>query len=270
MSRGAAARRRRTDAESWLAVCGPGECTDNNDNDNDNEIDNDRSRQEIEGLRGKVAEVEGWYRLLQEDHLALQKSHDRTGRRAVELQAEVNRLEAENHELGAWLSRLGAAGEAPREHHGDSKMNRFASFVREVRNHRWTAAAVMAIVTLLARDAAVQGLAARAVDRARQAVGAGNDPARDPATSGFLRYAAMINSRDQLERTRRLYNEGEASLKGDALLEAQDSLRAAKARYREARLAFLPELARQCERARVALPAEAAEALAALDRGARE
>jgi hypothetical protein len=74
----------------------------------------------------------------------------------------------------------------------------------------------------------------------------------------------MINARDQLERVRKAYNEGEGTLKGDALLAAQDRLRAAKTRYREARLAFLPELAKRCELARIAVPAESAQALASL------
>ena len=40
-----------------------------------------------------------------------------------------------------------------------------------------------------------------------------------------------------------------------------DRLRTAKRRYREARLAFWPELAEQCKEAGVPLPREAAEAL---------
>ena len=60
------------------------------------------------------------------------------------------------------------------------------------------------------------------------------------------------------------------SLKGDALLEAQDRLRATKARYRQARLAFLPELVRQCEEARLPVPKEASEAFASLEQETRE
>ena len=74
----------------------------------------------------------------------------------------------------------------------------------------------------------------------------------------------MIQSREQLERARREYNESESRLKGDALLEAQDRLRTAKARDRQAKLAFLPELVRQCDQARLPVPREAAETLAAL------
>ena len=65
--------------------------------------------------------------------------------------------------------------------------------------------------------------------------------------------AQMVAARD--------YNERESTLKGDALLEAQDRLRAAKSRYRQARLAFWPELAEQCRQAGVPVPREAAEAL---------
>ena len=73
----------------------------------------------------------------------------------------------------------------------------------------------------------------------------------------------------EADRARQYYNEHEAALAGDALLEAQDRLRAAKARDRQARLAFLPELARQCRLADVPLPEEAAGALATLDAGLR-
>ncbi len=259
MCRNAAARRRRSEAEERLAVCGRVEADDVSEELRE---EGDRLREANETLRDRIAEVEGWYRLLQVNHSALQVNHDRTSRRTSELQVEVNRLEAENHELNAWLSRLGEPGHATRQHDEESRMNRFARLIRGIRNHRWTAAAVMAIVTLLARDASVQGVLAGAADTARQAVGRKEDPGR----SGFVRYAAMVNSRDQLERARQVYNQGEATLKGDALLEAQDALRAAKARYREARLAFLPELARQCELAKVALPTEATEALASLER----
>jgi hypothetical protein len=98
----------------------------------------------------------------------------------------------------------------------------------------------------------------------KRATGSSSEFEGGPDASGFVRYAAMINSRDQLERVRKEYNDGEASLKGDALLEAQDRLRAAKARYRQARLAFLPELARACDEVKVPLPRDSAEALAAL------
>jgi hypothetical protein len=143
-------------------------------------------------------------------------------------------------------------------------MTYFARLIRAARSYKWAAAALLTITTLLARDSAVQDLFAGALSKARQAVGARDASLSESPDSGFLRYAAMINSRDQLERARKAYNEGEGTLKGDALLEAQDRLRAAKTREREARLAFLPELAKRCESAKVALPREAAEALTAL------
>lgn len=267
MSRSAAARRRRPEPEAYLGVCGRVESAEA---DEELREQVDRLRDENHSLRDRITEVEGWYRLLQADHSALQDNQYRTSRRTSELQAEVNRLESENQGLQAGLSRLGEAGQAPRQQHKDSSMTRLAKVIQGIRRHRWTAAVVMAVGTLLARDAAVQGVLARAADRARQAVGAREDPARDAARSGFVRYAAMVHSRDQLERTRQAYNQAEGTLKGDALLEAQDALRAAKARYRQARLEFLPELARQCELARVALPAEAAKALASLEREANE
>lgn len=266
MSRGAAARQRRVHAAARLAVCGRVAIAEADDELREL---GDEFREENRSLRDRVTEVEGWYRLLQAEHSALQDNHSRTSRRTSELQTEVNRLERENHELRVWLSLYDEAGEEPRPQppqHEDSQMIRPRTVIQGIRTHRWAAAAVMAIGTLLLRDASVHGLLARAAERARQAVGAGHDS----ASSGFVRYAAMINSRDQLERARTAYNHGEASLKGDALLDAQDALRTAKARYRLARLAFLPELARQCSQANVALPPEAAEALAALERDATD
>ena len=144
-------------------------------------------------------------------------------------------------------------------------MRRISDFIRSARRHKWATAAVVTIATLLARDPTVQGAIGSALSRARQVVRGDASEDRTPADSGFLRYAAMIHGREQAERARREYNENEARLKGDALLEAQDRLRTAKARDRQARLAFLPELARQCELARVPLPREAADALAELN-----
>ncbi len=80
----------------------------------------------------------------------------------------------------------------------------------------------------------------------------------------------MIQARDEAEKARLEYNERESTLKGDALLEAQDRLRSAKARYRQARLAFLPELARQCEQVKLPVPKEATEALALLKQETRD
>jgi hypothetical protein len=226
-------------------------------------------------LEDELNEVEGWYRLLQADHETLQGRLSRSGRRVTELQAEANRLAVENRELRALVDRMASDGPAPEAtgrgpgEGGLSTMRRITEAIRSARRHKWAMAAVVAIATLLVRDAAVQDAFGSAYGRLRQAVrgDAGGDSNRSGAgvDSGYLRYAAMIHGREELERERREYNAREAALKGDALLEAQDRLRSARARDRQARRAFLPELARQCEQARVALPREAAEALATLN-----
>ena len=140
----------------------------------------------------------------------------------------------------------------------------FVRFLKGLRRNRWGAAALVAIGTLLARDPIVQGGVSSVVSQARRAVSGEDESAREASASGFVNYAAMLHAREQAERARLDYNTNEAALKGDALLEAQDRLRGAKARCRQARLAFLPELARQCERAGMPLPRESADALAAL------
>ena len=140
-------------------------------------------------------------------------------------------------------------------------MTRISGFVRTILRHRWATAAAVAIATLLARDPSVRGALGSALDQILRSAGIERFADRSTATSGFLRYAALVQSRDQAEQARRDYNERESTLKGDALLEAQDRLRAAKSRYRQARLAFWPELAEQCRQAGVPLPREAAEAL---------
>jgi len=265
MSRGATARRRRSDTEARLAVCGHIDSEVDDSEGAELSRRGDRLRDENAGLHERVAEVEGWYRLLQEDHKRLQDENRRISRRGTELQTEVNRLEVENQELGVLNMRLGVARHEPRVHQEKSTMIRFAKLSQGARRHTWVAAALVAIATLLARDTAVRGMFAEVVARVRQATGSGEETPREAGASGYLRYAAMINSLERLERARAEYNKGEATLKGDALLEAQDRLRAAKARYRDARHAFLPELARQCELAQVSLPREAADALASLN-----
>jgi hypothetical protein len=226
-------------------------------------------------LKNELSEVEGWYRLLLADHSTLEGRMAKSDRRVTELQTEANRLAAENQELHALIPgaarRVGSRGSAERdqgqrEGQGeDFMMIRILDGIRSAQRHKWATAAVVTIATLLARDPGVQGFLGSAVSRARQAVGGSGGEGRFGADSGFLRYAAMIQSREQFERARREYNENESRLKGDALLEAQDRLRAAKARDRQAKLAFLPELARQCDQARLPVPREAAEALAALN-----
>src|SRR4051794_24552439 len=73
----------------------------------------ERLEEENARLRDQLAEVEGWYRLLQVDHAALQAHDRRTSRRTTELQVEVNRLEAENRELDTLVARTAAAGQGP-------------------------------------------------------------------------------------------------------------------------------------------------------------
>jgi hypothetical protein len=217
-------------------------------------------RAENDGLREQVAEVEGWYRLLQADHAALQARHGRCGREAVALRGELNRLELEAKQ---WQDIVARQQEAAAHREEASPMKRFWTAARQVAQHKLAVVAVVAFGTLLARDPWIGGLIGAARDRAveafrgREAVGTEAD--------GYLRYAAMINARDAAEQARRAYNEREAELMGDALLEAQDRLRSAKTRDREARLAFLPVLARRCQAANVPMPAEAAVALAELN-----
>jgi hypothetical protein len=259
MSRGAAARRRRQDRETWLAVCDGVE-----DDGEEPRAECERLRGEVARLRDQLADVEGWYRLLQADHATLQANERRTSQRTTELQAESNRLEIENQELHAAVSMIGAADQETRETGDAPTMTRFVRILQRVRDHKWAVAALLTFATLVAREPAVRGVVGNVVSRVRQATESDENRSRSAADSGFVRYAAMLNSRDQAERARAEYNANEAKLKGDALLEAQDRLRAAKARYRQARLAFLPELARTCEHAGVPLPRDAAEALAAL------
>jgi hypothetical protein len=280
MSRGKAMRRRRDEGQAGsagpfgLAVATEGQDWIEQD---------DRLEAKNARLRDELSEVEGWYRLLQAEHATLKGRTAESGRRFTMLQAEANRLAARNQELQALVSRFdpGAVrradaretavqeqGQRESEGQGEkSAMRRIYDWVRSAPRHKWGTAAFVTIATLLARDPGVQGVFGSAVSRARQAVGGNRFSGEDRATaeSGFLRYAAMIQSHDHLERARRDYNENEPRLKGDALLEAQDRLRAAKQRARQAKLAFLPELVRQCDQARMPVPPEAAEALAALN-----
>ncbi len=207
--------------------------------------------------------MEGWYRLLQTHHAALQDEASRTGRRVTELQSEMNRLAAENDALQA----VASGQRTPRsriEFKEIASMFRIREFFQFMRRNKWAAAAVLTVATLLVRDADVRVVVGSTVERIRNAFRDSTSATERGPDSGYLRYAAMVNSRDQAERARRDYNANEGKLKGDELLEAQDRVRAAKRRYLEARLAFLPELARECAEAKVALPTEAFQALAEL------
>jgi hypothetical protein len=220
----------------------------------------DRLGIENNRLRDQVAEIEGWYRLLQADHTGLQTRATRSSRRVTELQVESNRLRSENQDLQSLVFRYEASGGGITQQKRTS-MTRISGFVRTILRHRWATAAAVAIATLVARDPTVRGSLGSALDGILRFAGFERNTERSAASSGFLRYAALIQSRDQAEQARREYNERESTLKGDALLEAQDRLRAAKNRYRQARLAFWPELAEQCRQAGVPVPREAAEAL---------
>jgi hypothetical protein len=208
-------------------------------------------------LRDALAEVEGWYRLLQADHASLQARHGQVGRKAAQLRAEADRLGSENREIEALLHRPGGPVGSAGRRKDHTTMNRIKAAIRSAGRHKWASAAVVALATLLARDPGVQRLFSSAVGRAGELVRKAEPAEESP--SGFVLYAAMSQAREDSEKTRLDYNGREASLKGDALLEAQDRLRAAKARYRQARQAFLPELIRRCEEARLPVPKEAME-----------
>ena len=264
MSRGTSSRRRGPRAQTWDEE-GPGnEGLIEESERRAGRLDADNAR-----LRDALAEAEGWYRLLQADHATLQARHGQVGRKAAQLQAETARLESKNRELEALVDRPVGPGRAAGFVKKDTAMIRINDGLRALRRHKWASAALIAMATLLARDPGIQGLFSSGLAKVRE-IGKGDEKGRDPASSGFVLYAGMIQARDEAERARLDYNERESSLKGDALLEAQDHLRAAKARYRQARLAFLPELVRQCEVARLPIPKEARESFASLKQEARE
>jgi hypothetical protein len=229
----------------------------------------DRLDAENVRLRDALIETEGWYRLLQADHASLQARHGQVGRKLVELQDAMGRLESRNQELEVLVDRPVGPGRRNETSTKGHTMPRIQDGLKSLARHKWASAALIAFVTLLARDPGVQGLFSSVVSKVRDA-GRGDDGARDRTSSGFVLYAAMIQAGQEAEKARADYNDREASLKGDALLEAQDRLRSAKARYRRAGLAFLPELARECERAKLPVPREASEALAMLQQEAKE
>jgi len=237
---------------------------------NDSEARADRLDAENARLKEALAETEGWYRLLQADHASLQVRHGQVGRKAGELRDEVDRLELKNRELEHLVDRAVGSGRASESLKDEMTMMRISDRFQAIKRHKWASAAVIAVLTLLARDPGVQGVFSSAIAKVYE-LGKGKEKDRDrDHASGFVLYAAMIQARDEAEKARAEYNDRESTLKGDALLEAQDRLRSAKARYRQARLAFLPELSRQCEQARLPVPKEAAEALAMLKQESRD
>lgn len=265
MSRGTMSRRRGARAPEEAAE----ECPVNLHLVEESDRRADRLDAENQGLREALEESEAWYRLLVADHAALGKKHEQVGRKAGELRAEVDRLGSSNRELEALVGRPEGPGRSAVRSKERSDMMRIGKLMRSAREHKWGAALAVALATLLARDPGVRELFSAALAKVRPAGEAG-ESARDPSASGFVRYAVMIQAGDEAEKARSEYNRREADLKGDDLLEAQDRLRAAKARHRQARLAFLPELARRCELARLPVPREAAEALASLRQGDRD
>jgi len=98
MSRSTAARRRRDDVDVWGAIAVASQ-------EGDLLEQNDRLGAENARLKEELGEVEGWYRLLQADHAALQAKMAQSGRRVTQLQAEANRLADENQELRALVAR---------------------------------------------------------------------------------------------------------------------------------------------------------------------
>jgi hypothetical protein len=254
MSRGITTRRRGLRAQAWEEEA-------SSDLSIVDESDRRADRLDAENvrLRDALIETEGWYRLLQADHASLQARHGQVGRKSVELQAAIGRLESRNRELEVLEDRPAGSARAAATSGKESTMVRIQDGLKSLGRHKWASAALVAFATLLARDPGVQGLFSSVVSKVR-----GDEAGRDQASSGFVLYVAMIQARDEAEKARADYNEREATLKGDALLEAQDRVRSAKSRYRRARVAFLPELARQCDRAKLPVPREATEALALL------
>ena len=264
MGRGAAARRREsTDRTAGFEFGLAG-------TEADGEARCGRLEGENARLRERIVEVQGWYQLLRVDHAALRDRHRQVGREMTEVRVEMDRPGGEDTELQALASAREGPGRDTRGSGRGQMMTGLVRYLRDLRRNRWAAAALVAIGTLLARDPIIQGGVASVVSQARRAVSGGDESPRDATASGFVNFAAMLHAREQAERAKLDYNTNEATLKGDSLLEAQDRLRGAKARYRQARLAFLPELARQCERAGMPLPRETAEALAALKAETRE
>ena len=263
MSRGEAGRRRGTRELTWDEES-PGVAV----LVEDTERRADRLDAENTRLRDALAEVEAWYRLLQADHASLQARHGQVGRKVGQLQSEVDRLESENQGFEALAGRPvlpeRAAGLSRKD---DTTMNRIKAALQSAARHKWASAALVAFATLLARDPGVQGLFSSTLARVRD-LGGQNETA-EGSPSGFVLYAAMSQAREESEKARLDYNEREASLKGDVLLEAQDRLRATKARYRQAREAFLPELIRQCRQAKLPVPKGAMDEYAALEQETR-
>ncbi|RUL88261.1 mitotic spindle assembly checkpoint protein MAD1 [Tautonia sociabilis] len=217
----------------------------------------DRLQGETDRLRRRVDEVEGRFRLVHRDRESIRKDRDRANSRVRELQAELNRLADEHEGLRAHLDRLRADSPHPATivMEGAPQMNSVATLLGKAWRNKAVTVAALAVGLLVARDPAVSGAVRSVAESAASAVGRGD------RENGYLGYARMVAASLEYEAARRAYNESADSLDGDALLEAQDNLRAARLRDREARLAFLPELARRCAEAGVPVPQRDAVAL---------
>ncbi len=264
MSRGEASRRRGLRATTWDDES-PGAAVLVEDADRRA----GRLDAENERLRDDLTEVEGWYRLLQADHASLQARHDQVGRKAAQLQLEADRLESKNRGLEALFNRPAGPDRraGTQQVKDETTMNRIKAALRSAGRHKWASAALVAFATLLARDPGVQTIFSTVLAKVRDL--GGKAEVAEVSPSGFVLYAAMSQAREDSERARLEYNERESSLKGDALLEAQDRLRATKARYRQSRQAFLPELIRQCRQANLPVPKDALEQYASLEQETR-
>ena len=263
MSRNARRRRERLVLHNWDAsgaladvaiVPGPAE---------DREAI-DRLGEENDRLRERAEELEGRYRLACRDRESIRADRARAYSRASRLQAELNRMADEHEGLRAHVDRLESGRETIEtiNMEGVAPMNRVASLMNLVRKNKAASAAVLAVGALVARDPVVSGAVRSVAESAASAVTRGDRGGQ--AEDGYVRYARMVAAADEYDAARRVYNASSETLAGDELLEAQDELRAARLRDREARLAFLPELARRCADAGVPVPEADAVALADL------
>ncbi len=267
MSRASKRRRQRLGAVTYGAtdlLCNDFEPSRNTLSTSIVEVEPDGPR--LQKLQERVAEVEGWYRLLTGEHAALRSDRDRLARHAEALQSELTRIKDEAEALRLHVDRLETECDpeelSPRAMQGTSPMNWIVNLSQRVWKQKAVLVAVVALATMIARDPAVSNILgsttawiASTMERSDQ----------ESESDGYVRYAQMVTATSQYEEVKQWYNENEASLSGDTLLEAQDRLRAARLRDLEARLAFLPELARHCAEAGVPVPEGDAAALAAIE-----
>ncbi|WP_145266578.1 hypothetical protein [Tautonia plasticadhaerens] len=224
----------------------------------------DRLGEENDRLRERAEELGRRYRLACRDRESIRADRNRAHARSTRLQAELDRLSDEYEGLRSRVERARADPWHPETIGMEEvrRMNRFATLLGFIRRNKAASVAVLAVGALVARDPIVSGAARSVAETAASAVTRGG---RDgPAEDGYVQYARMVAAAAEYDAARRDYNASSDALAGDELLEAQDGLRAARLRDREARLAFLPELSRRCADAGVPVPEDAAAALADL------